>query len=177
MGYAIGVGVAPIILASVAGVFGCRTIHRMPRGFAVLALVIAGFLAGCGGGTPSGAGTTATTKSAPDVPELAGSDPTLAATVDCGDEGVANVEISYGEIGEQVLVGRNPTTQAVGGQKAFSAHYGLGRGDENVMFVITTSPTRGSCRTTVTDYDSGDVIVDKETAGRATLRVLVTGKD
>ncbi|WP_131828901.1 hypothetical protein [Mycolicibacterium conceptionense] len=136
-------------------------------------------LTGCGsgGGTVASSSDSSTTKSAPDVPELRGADPTLSATVDCGEDGVANVRVAYGEIDNKYLVGRNPTTQMAGGQSTFSSHYSLGRGDENVMFNIVTSPTRGTCKTTLTDYDSGDVIVEKETSGKATLKVLLTGKE
>jgi hypothetical protein len=135
-------------------------------------------LTGCSSGPATHTalpGSATTTKSEPNV--LKGSDPTLVAQADCGEDGVANVHIVYGTVDQKVLVGRNPTTQAAGGSKSFSSNYGMGRGDENVLFTITTEPTTGTCKTTLTDYDSGDVIAEKETSGRATLQVLLTGKD
>lgn len=109
------------------------------------------------------------------VPELRGTDPSLVAQVDCGDDGVANVNVQYGVTNRDTLVGRNPTTLQAGGSASFSSNYGLGRGDANVLFTIMTSPTRGTCKTTLTDYNSGEVIAEKETAGRVTLKVILTG--
>lgn len=98
----------------------------------------------------------------------------IAATVDCGDDGVANVDAEYGTgAPTRVLVGRNATTQAAGGQTSFSRNYGTAAGYSDSTLTVTTAPTRGTCTTTLTDYDTGNVLAQQESAGRVSLTAIV----
>lgn len=123
-------------------------------------------ISGCGSAKSEGVG----------VPTLSGSDASLTAQVDCGDDGVTDVHVTYGKVDTHVLIGKNPLTQAVGGSATFDNNYGIGANDSNVSFTITTSPTRGTCKTTLTNYNTGDVIAEKTSAGKAELKALFTGK-
>jgi hypothetical protein len=110
----------------------------------------------------------------PEALTATGSDPSITVNVDCGDEGVANVTVSYGTGPTQtVLVGRNPTSQAVGSVRTFSQNYGTAPGFEDSHLTVTTAPTKGTCKTTLTDYESGNVLADRETAGKATFSAVV----
>ena len=133
-------------------------------------------LAGCGGSPTASVSSTTTTESAPTVPTLGGIYAHLVAEVDCGVDGVADVHIEFGKVDDHILVGRNPTTQSIGGQQRFSMNYGVSAGSSNVPFTITTSPTTGTCITTLTNYNTGDIIGQKETAGRARLKVIFEGE-
>ncbi|MFC7618301.1 hypothetical protein ACFQV2_37960 [Actinokineospora soli] len=73
----------------------------------------------------------------------------------------------------EVLVGRNPTTLAVGGQSSFSGTYATAPGYGDGTLTITTAPTRGTCTTTLTDYDAGTVLVEKRSAGKVALTAVV----
>lgn len=53
--------------------------------------------------------------------------------------------------------------------------FGIAANFQNVIFTITTRPTRGTCTTRLTDYNTGDIVAERETAGWATLRVRFTG--
>ena len=95
--------------------------------------------------------------------------------VDCGEDGVAGVHVKYGTGPDQdVLIGRNPRTLSVDGLEMFSSNYGTDPGYPDANLVVTTSPTRGTCKTTLTDYNSGDIIAERETAGKVTLRAVVS---
>ncbi|GAF47202.1 hypothetical protein [Rhodococcus wratislaviensis] len=111
------------------------------------------------------------------VPTVSGSDASVVVQVDCGDDGVASVKVSYGgnsSDGGGVLVGRNPTTQAAGGLATFSRQYGTDVGFDDATLSVTTSPTTGTCTTTLTDYNSGEVLSQRETAGRAVVEAVVS---
>ncbi|OZE77255.1 hypothetical protein CH305_18640 [Rhodococcus sp. 15-649-2-2] len=113
--------------------------------------------------------------SEPEIPTVTGPDASIVATVDCGDDGVAGVSASYGTGGvKETLIGRNPTTQLAGGQESFSSTYGTREGMDDATLSVTTSPTRGTCTTTLTDYDSGEVLVQKETSGKATVEAVIS---
>jgi hypothetical protein len=121
----------------------------------------------------SGSAAPSTSTSA--VPTVAGSDASVVVLVDCGDDGVANVNVAYGTApASTVLVGRNPTTLAAGGVETFSSNYGTRPGFDDANLTVTTSPTRGTCKTTLTDYNSGDIIGERETAGKVTLKAVVS---
>lgn len=111
------------------------------------------------------------------VPVLPGANATLVAQADCGADGVANVQIVYGQVSDHFLIGRNALTQTLGGGMAtFDRRYGVSPGDENLLFTITTSPTTGTCTSTLTDADGGDVIAEKKSAGKVELKVMFSGK-
>jgi hypothetical protein len=98
----------------------------------------------------------------------------LTVTVDCGEDGVAGVTVDYGTAPTQnVLVGRSPVTVAAGGQRIFSSNYGTQPGLADATLQVTTEPTRGICTTTFTDYDSGNVLLERESAGRVMLTGIV----
>jgi hypothetical protein len=98
----------------------------------------------------------------------------IAATVDCGDDGVANVNVQYGIAAPtRVLVGRNPTTLAVGGTTSYSGHFATMPNIGDGTLIVTTAPTRGICTTTLTDYDAGKVLVEQSSAGKVSLTVIV----
>lgn len=114
--------------------------------------------------------------SEPPVPTATPPNASIAVEVDCGTDGVANVVVSYGTgPDETTLVGRNPTTLAAGGVETFSSKYGTAAGFDDAPLTVTTSPTRGTCKTTITDYNSGNVLGERETAGRAILKAVVPG--
>ncbi|MGX9669902.1 hypothetical protein [Mycobacterium sp. HM-7] len=111
------------------------------------------------------------------MPTVSGANATVAAQVDCGEDGVANVEVVFGKVDDKVLVGRNPTTRAVGGAKTFDQHYSIGAGYQDLTFTLGTAPTTGTCKASITNYDTGEVIAQKESAGRSVLKVVLTGRD
>jgi hypothetical protein len=118
--------------------------------------------------TVSLVGPTTSTSASPDpaVPTVTGSHASVVVLVDCGDDGVANVNVEYGTAPPQtVLVGKNPTTLGAGGLATFSSNYGTAPGYGDANLTVTTSPTRGTCKTTLTNYDTGNVIAERETAG------------
>lgn len=125
-----------------------------------LVLVSSLALVACGS-TPDDAG----------VPELHGPDASLIAQVDCGEAGVANVNVTYGELNEDELIGRT----SIGGSETFDSRYGIADGYSNVLFTITTRPTTGTCTTTLTDDETGDVVATKTSAGTARLQAMLTG--
>lgn len=111
------------------------------------------------------------------TPTLRGKDATLIAQVDCGEDGVANVHILYGQIDKSYLIGRNAITLGVGeGTETFDQRYGIDEQSRNLPFSITTSPTTGTCTTTLTDDESGKVLATKSTAGKAKLQVVLAGE-
>ena len=112
------------------------------------------------------------------IPVVTGPDASIVVLVDCGDDGVAGVHVKYGTGPDSdVLIGRNPTTRSVGGLDTFSSNYGTEPGFDDATLTVTTSPTRGTCKTTLTDYNSGDVIAERETAGKVTLGAIVSAKE
>lgn len=112
------------------------------------------------------------------TPTVTGPDASIVATVDCGDDGVANVRSAYGtgEPREQ-LIGRNSTTSGAGGSKTYSSSFGTQSGMGEATLSITTSPTKGTCTTTLTDYNGGDVLVQKETSGEVTVEAVISSGD
>lgn len=134
----------------------------MKRAFAAIAAAVAvAGVSGCGQHVEG-----------PSVPSLHGPNAGLVAQADCGEDGVANVHVVYGQVDENQLIGRSPITLSLGGGiESFDKRYGTdGKGDYS--FTITTSPTKGTCTTTLTDDDTGDVLATKTTAGTARLEVL-----
>jgi hypothetical protein len=109
------------------------------------------------------------------VPTVAGSNASVVVLVDCGDDGVASVHVKYGLTDNQALIGRNAATLRAGGSKTFSSKYGVS-GSDGADLVVTTSPTAGTCKTTLTDYNTGKVIAERETAGKVTLKVVIKAK-
>src|SRR6476646_5656691 len=97
------------------------------------------------------------------IPVVTGPDASIVVLVDCGDDGVAGVHVKYGTGPDSdVLIGRNPTTRSVGGLDTFSSNYGTEPGFDDA---------------TLTDYNSGDVIAERETAGKVTLGAIVSAKE
>jgi hypothetical protein len=96
--------------------------------------------------------------------------------VDCGSDGVANVNVRYGTgVDDDFLVGRNSTTIGVGGRAALSNHYGTQQGSGAATLTVTTRPTTGMCDTSLTDYESGNVVAQRKSAGQVILNVIVRG--
>lgn len=122
---------------------------------------------------PAKSASTTQTAAAP-TPTVAGSDASVVVQVDCGTDGVAGVNIVYGTHASDVLVGRSPTTLSVGGMETFSSTYGTGPGFGDALLTVTTEPTSGTCKTTLTNYNSGDVLGERETAGRVVLKAVVS---
>lgn len=109
----------------------------------------------------------------PSIPQATGPDPGLVLQVDCGDTGIGVVKISYGTSDTELLVGQTaaPSEQTV---DTLSRRYGLLDEDtEGATLVVSTKPTRGTCKTSLTDYNSGDVLGEKETAGKVELSAFV----
>ena len=122
-------------------------------------------LSGCGGDKGDG------------TPTLEGKDPTLVAQADCGTDGVANVRVKYDQIDDTFLIGRNELTKSLGGgTDTFDRRYGIDDNSKNLRFTITTDPTRGTCKTTLTDGEKGDVLAEKSSAGKVELSVIVRGE-
>lgn len=139
----------------------------MKRTIVAAALALTGLaLAGC-----SSSDDEAST--IPTVTTVNGEDASVVAQVDCGDDGVANVTATYGSTKKETLVGRNSTTQSAGGVDTFSNQYGTMPGNGDATLTVLTQPTRGTCMTTLTDYNTGDVIAERETAGKVELSVVV----
>lgn len=115
--------------------------------------------------------------SKPDVPTVVGQDASVAVEVDCGADGVANVNVKFGQIDDDVLIGRNALTRSVGGSNKFSRKYGIASGYDETLLTVTTRPTTGTCKTTLTDYESGNLVGERETAGQAVLKVALKPKD
>ncbi|MGB3602711.1 MAG: hypothetical protein WBA38_04065 [Gordonia sp. (in: high G+C Gram-positive bacteria)] len=131
-------------------------------GFAALAAVA---ITGCGN-----------EEDGPGIPVLSGQDASIVAQADCGEDGVANVRVQYGDIDDTTLIGRNPTTLGIGqGSPNFDHHYGISEGYKNLSFTITTSPTKGTCVTTLTDRETGDVLATRESAGTVKLEAIMAG--
>ena len=86
------------------------------------------------------------------------------------------MRVGYGTAVNTTLVSRALAARRTDAVPVFSKNYGgIKAGDQPSDFIITTMPTSGSCRTTLTNYVTGDVIGQRETAGTATLRATVTG--
>lgn len=153
-------------------------VARVARRFVALLLLPAGIAAIASCSNPpaaiavaaSSSSVTATVTATPRV-----TDPnSVAATVDCGDDGVANVSTQFGTApSKSVLIGRNPTTLGAGGQSSFSGLYGTSPGLGDATLVVSTAPTRGTCTTTLTEYDGGKVLAEQKSAGKVTLTAIV----
>lgn len=146
-----------------------------PLLLASVALSAAISLCSCSSTPGSGTAKSSTPTSGNATPTVTDPNASVVAQVDCGEDGVANVRVTYGTAPpEEVLVGRNSTTLANGGIKTFSSHYGTAAGYEDATLAVTTSPTTGTCKTTLTDYNSGNLIAQRESAGKVTLTVVVS---
>ena len=129
------------------------------------------------GGFAALALTACSSQSSAAIPVVTGphGEANVVVLVDCGEDGVANVHVEYGTGPDRdVLIGRNSTTRSVGGLETFSSNYGTDPSFGDANLTVTTSPTRGTCKTTLTDYNSGDIIAERETAGKVTLRAVVS---
>lgn len=109
------------------------------------------------------------------IPRASGDDHSISAQVDCGEEGVANVRVEYGVTDDTVLVGRPALTQSAGGQENFDVKYGNTPEGFDEVLTLTTEPTTGTCTTTLTDYESGNVMAEKSTSGKAVVTAVVPG--
>ncbi len=69
--------------------------------------------------------------------KVAGNDASVVAQVDCGDDGVANVTVSYGSTKKETLVGRNEPTRSAGGVDTFSNSTAPGRHGDATLAVLT----------------------------------------
>lgn len=107
-------------------------------------------------------------------PKATGESPSIIAQVECDDDGVANVHVTYGSgVDETFLIGNTPH----GDMDKFDRDYGMAPGYPEATLTVETSPTRGTCLTRFTDDDSGDVLAEKETAGTARLEAVVPAMD
>lgn len=150
--------------------------HSKALGVAVLASIAIG--SGCVGCTASEpqAATTSSTTSSPAVPTLSGPTAILSVVVDCGQDGAARVRVAYGKFADNALVSRALAGHRPDAVPVFSKNYGgMKPGAEPANFVITTTPTSGVCKTTLTDYAAGSVLEQRETAGFVMLRASLTG--
>lgn len=108
------------------------------------------------------------------TPTVSGTNPTVTVQAECDEDGVANVAIKFGEVDDKFLIGKNAITQTfAGGRKKVDRSYQLASGYEEVPLTVTTSPTTGTCRTVITDYESGNVVAERDTAGKAELTVTL----
>lgn len=131
----------------------------MRRSLITSFLVVISLMAGCG---------------AISIPTATGDNPSLVLQVDCGIYGVAFVKTQYGTGEEQrTLLGRNKKTQSVGGLEYFENKYGSAPGDPEATLTVKVLPTRGTCTTTLTDFESGNVLIEENTAGHVTLEAIV----
>lgn len=110
-----------------------------------------------------------------EVPRATGDDPSISAQVDCGEDGVANVRVEYGVTDETVLVGRPSLTQSAGGRDSFDNKYANTPDGVDEVLTVTTEPTTGTCTTRLTDYESGGVLAEKSTSGKAVVSAVVPG--
>jgi predicted transcriptional regulator len=128
------------------------------RGTAVL-LISAVLLTGCSQGKDA-------------VPTIAGSDPVAVVQADCGQDGVANVHLDYGKWNDDFLIGRNAVTKTIaGGEDNFEKRLSLSGDVDELPLTVTTDPTTGTCKTTITNDETGDVVMERQTAGKAVLSV------
>jgi hypothetical protein len=109
----------------------------------------------------------------PSIPKATGPNASIALEVDCGTDGVGVVDITYGVTSKQVMVARNVTSRSVGAIEKFSNKYGASDDGVDATLTVSTRPTTGTCKTSLTDYNSGDILAEKETAGKAEFTVLV----
>ncbi len=141
---------------------------------AVLATIAIGTVCvGCSTSSPQA--VTSSSTSSP-VPTINGPSATLSAVVDCGPDGAAQVRVAYGRFTKTKLVSRALAAHRPDAIFVFSENYG--REDPAAPpsdFIITTTPTSGVCKTTLTNYMTGDVIAQRETAGFVMLRATLTG--
>lgn len=147
--------------------------HVKAFGASVLAAAAIGSVCvGCASSTPQ-AVTTSTTTS-PAVPTLSGPAAILSVVVDCGQDGAARVRVAYGKFVDNALVSRALAAQRSDAVHVFSKNYGgMKPGAEPANFIVTTTPTSGVCKTTLTDYAAGSVIEERETAGAVVLRATL----
>ncbi|MFZ2243068.1 MAG: hypothetical protein WAV90_26525 [Gordonia amarae] len=145
---------------------GSRTMKPCGAIFVVLSVLAS---AGCAHDSTENASTT------PPTPTISGQDASVIAQVDCGEDGVANVHIQWGVVDKHVLVGRNPTTKLAGGIDRLQSNYAISPGYSNALFTITTRPTTGTCTTSITDYEAGEVVAEKASAGQVILKAVLAG--
>ena len=101
----------------------------------------------------------------------------MSVVVDCGQDGAARVRVAYGDLVDNALVSRTIAAQRRDVVPVFSKNYGgIYPASKPGDFIITTMPTSGVCKTMLTNYVSGDIIEQRETAGSATLRATVIGQ-
>ena len=138
-------------------------------------LLLAASIAMSGIGVAACSSNSDSASSEPAVPTVTGSDASVVVLVDCGEDGVASIDVAYGPgPAKNVLVGRNPTTLAAGGVKTFSSNYDTEPGFDDATLTVTTTPTRGTCMTSLTDYNSGDIIGERLTAGKVMLKAVIS---
>ncbi|MFE4501706.1 hypothetical protein ACFRFQ_17780 [Rhodococcus sp. NPDC056743] len=107
------------------------------------------------------------------VPKATGPDAGVILLVDCGEDGVGVVKVSYGVVDDEFMVGRNSTTQSIGGYKTLSRNYGSSDDGDGATLTVSTNPTRGTCATSLTDENGGEILAEKETAGKVELSAFV----
>lgn len=147
--------------------------HVKAIGAALLATTAVGSVCvGCGTSTPQAVTTTTTTS-----PAANESASILSAVVDCGQDGAAQVRVAYGKFTKTQLVSRALAGHRPDAVPVYSENFGgVNPAPKPFDFIITTMPTSGACKTTLTNYVSGDVISQRETAGAATLRATLIGQ-
>ena len=70
------------------------------------------------------------------------------------------------------MVSRSPAEHA--NVATFRGRYGIVLGFADATLTVTTSPTHGTCTTTLTNRSSGDVIAKRETTNEVTLTAVVS---
>lgn len=105
---------------------------------------------------------------------VTGPNPRVVVQVDCGTNGVANLSLVFGQVDVKQLIGRPSLTRAAGGWDHFEQTYSLDSSNTDVPLTVTVRPTTGSCKTTLTDYDRGSVIAERESAGQTHLTVVLS---
>lgn len=130
---------------------------------AIGAVLLAAFaLAGC-------SESTASDPSDPSVPTIKGAKPSIYARVECPNHGWGNVKVHF-TTDSHAFIGWDPIT---GVEKTYSETFTLTEGDSS-PFTITVSPGEGkSCKTTLTDDATSEVVVSKSTNEDVTLKVLL----
>ncbi len=113
--------------------------------------------------------STASDSSDPSVPTIRGAKPSIHASVSCGDRGWGNVRVHF-TTDSHAFIGWDPITGVV---KTYSETFSLTDGDSS-PFTITVSPGEGkSCKTTLTDNATDEVVASKSTNEDVTLKVLL----
>ncbi len=121
--------------------------------------------AGCGSSSPED-------KDDPAVPIAKGKEPAVYASVDCARGANAWVETRFGSTEARTFIGPNSDFVTGTYLGAYSNSFKLASEPKGLL-TVTVEPKSGSCKTTIKDDASGDVLASKDTSEDVTLRVLL----